>query len=69
MNNTVWWKLKHFCSERKYTRHEVYAHMQRGQWPEGVIWRKAPNGRIYINPANHDNWVAGTLPAFGAHTQ
>lgn len=60
-----WIKLNKFCTDRGYTRGAVYQNLRR-YWPQGIIWSKAPNGRIYINPDAHDAWVGGTLDAYMA---
>lgn len=35
--------------------------MTRGILPEGIVWRKAADGRRYINTEAFDKWVEGQL--------
>lgn len=36
---------------------------QRGVWPEGLIWRRAEDGRVYFNLDNVMQWISGELDA------
>jgi hypothetical protein len=31
--------------------------IERGDWPEGKVWRRAPDGRILIDITGYQKWV------------
>jgi hypothetical protein len=31
--------------------------MERGDWPEGKVWRRAPDGRISIDIQGYQKWA------------
>lgn len=31
--------------------------IERGDWPEGKVWRRAPDGRILIDVSGYQKWV------------
>ena len=31
--------------------------IENGTWPQGRIWRKAPDGRIFVNVDEFERWV------------
>lgn len=33
--------------------------IERGDWPEGKVWRRAPDGRIFIDLIGYERWVEG----------
>lgn len=55
-----WIRIKKFCELTGDSDDAVRANMIR-HWPDGVIWKKAPNGTIYINPENFNLWVEGKV--------
>jgi len=40
-----------------YTVKAMRRKIQRGEWPEGKIWRRAPDGRIVIDLDGFQKWV------------
>jgi len=42
-----------------YTDDAIRAKIKRGVWQEGTHWRKAPDGRIFINLRAIQAWVEG----------
>ena len=42
-----------------YTEDAIRAKIKGGVWLEGVVWKKAPDGRILINPEGYEKWVEG----------
>ena len=54
-----WIKLNKFTSISGYTSKAVYNKLERGVWICNVHWRKAPDGRIFINVNAVENWVQG----------
>jgi hypothetical protein len=37
--------------------------IERGDWREGKVWRRAPDGRIVIDVLGYQRWVEGPRPA------
>ena len=37
--------------------------IERGDWQEGKVWRRAPDGRIVIDVVGYQHWVEGQSPA------
>jgi hypothetical protein len=37
--------------------------IERGDWLEGKVWRRAPDGRIVIDVLGYQRWVEGTRAA------
>jgi hypothetical protein len=42
-----------------YTVKAMQRKIERGDWPEGKVWRRAPDGRIVIDVAGYQRWVEG----------
>jgi len=40
-----------------YTVKAIQCKIHRGEWPEGKVWRRAPDGRILIDIAGYERWV------------
>lgn len=58
-----WCRMKKFTSETGETEDAVRSNIASGMWPEGMIWRKGPNGRVYLNTRGFDKWVEGQVYA------
>jgi hypothetical protein len=52
-----------FCAESGYTDDAVRAKIKSGVWLEGLVWRKAPDGRILIDVEGYERWVEGKMLA------
>jgi hypothetical protein len=52
-----------FSAESGYTEDAVRAKMKAGVWLEGVVWVKAPDGRILISVEGYETWVEGNMLA------
>ncbi len=37
--------------------------IERGDWQEGKVWRRAPDGRIVIDVVGYQRWIEGQSPA------
>jgi hypothetical protein len=40
-----------------YTVKAMQCKISRGDWPEGKVWRHAPDGRVFIDLAGFERWV------------
>jgi hypothetical protein len=40
-----------------YTVKAMQRKIERGDWPEGKVWRHAPDGRIVIDLEGYQRWV------------
>lgn len=55
-----WITVEKFHAETGYTPDAIQKKRERGVWLEGVVWRKAPDGRILMNLEGYHQWVEGT---------
>ncbi|MBM0105874.1 hypothetical protein JM946_14175 [Steroidobacter sp. S1-65] len=42
-----------------YTVKAMERKIERGDWPEGKVWRRAPDGRICIDVQGYEKWIEG----------
>ena len=42
-----------------YTVKAIQCKIHRGEWPEGKVWRRAPDGHIVIDVPGYYRWVEG----------
>jgi hypothetical protein len=42
-----------------YTIKAMERKIERGDWTEGRVWRRAPDGRILIDMLGYQKWVEG----------
>ncbi len=42
-----------------YTEDAIRAKVERGVWLEGLVWFRAPDGRVLISLRGYDAWVEG----------
>ena len=42
-----------------YTVKAIERKIERGDWIEGKVWRRAPDGRILIDMLGYQRWVEG----------
>lgn len=45
-----------------YTVKAMERKIERGDWQEGKVWRRAPDGRIVIDVVGYQRWVEGQSP-------
>jgi hypothetical protein len=43
-----------------YTIKAMQRKIERGEWVERKVWRRAPDGRILIDLVGYQNWVEST---------
>jgi hypothetical protein len=53
-----WVTIKKFSEMSGYTANAVRSKIKRGDWLEGHVWIKAPDGRILIDVVGYESWVA-----------
>ncbi len=54
-----WVKIRKFAALTGYTVNAIHCKRRRGDWEEGILWRKAPDGNILIHFENFQHWVGG----------
>ncbi|MEM7284536.1 MAG: excisionase [Pseudomonadota bacterium] len=54
---TKWVTVKKFAEETGYTAKAINNKIDKGQWPQGRMWRKAPDGRRHVNLEEYERWV------------
>lgn len=42
-----------------YTVKAMERKIERGDWVEGKVWRRAPDGRILVDLVGYERWVEG----------
>ena len=52
-----WLTIEKFSAESGYTPDAVRSKIKRGDWLEGHVWIKAPDGRILIDTEGCEKWV------------
>jgi len=65
MNNPSQWVLvNRFAQITGYSENAVRHKIKGGVWTEDRMWRKAPDGRIFLNLDEFERWVESEpLPA------
>jgi hypothetical protein len=48
-----------FAAESGYSEDAVRAKIKNGVWLEGLVWKKAPDGRVLIIPEGYERWAEG----------
>src|ERR1700733_10470762 len=43
--------------------------IERGDWEEGKVWKRAPDGRILIDVLGYQRWVESPKPAVASHSR
>lgn len=56
-NSSQWVLIKRFAEITGYSENAVRHKVKNGTWLEGRIWRKAPDGRIFLNLSEFERWV------------
>lgn len=51
--------IKKFAELTGLTEEAIRQYIKKGQWREKTHWRKAPNGRIFINTKAAYSWIEG----------
>jgi len=52
-----WVTLNKFSELSGYTRKALYNKTARGDWKKDLIWRKAPDGRLFFNINEFEDWI------------
>jgi hypothetical protein len=53
--------IKKFSVESGYTPDAIRSKIKRGDWLQGQVWIKAPDGRILINIEGYEAWAQGRI--------
>lgn len=51
--------IKKFAELTGYSEDAIRSKINRGDWLEGLVWKRAPDNRILINPDGYHQWVEG----------
>ncbi len=52
-----WVRIQKFAELSGYTKKAIERKIDKGQWPQGRIWRNSPDGRRQINIEEYNKWV------------
>ena len=55
--STTWLILEKFCQTTGVTKDAVKAKRFKGVWPDGYVTKKAPDGNLYVNVMQYEQWV------------
>jgi len=58
-----WVTIKKAAELSGYSERAIEAKRAEGVWLEGIVWIKAPDGRILISPDGIDAWAEGRVLA------
>lgn len=56
-NASRWVLIKRLAELTGYSEDAVRHKVKNGTWLKGRIWRKAPDGRIFVNLDEFERWV------------
>lgn len=54
--------IKKFSEETGYSEQAVRSKIKRGDWLEGELWTRAPDGRILMDMEAYERWVKRENP-------
>ncbi len=57
MNKPRWVLINRAAELIGYSENAIRHKVKDGTWPEGRIWKRARDGRIFINLEEVDRWV------------
>ena len=52
-----WLTLDKFSEQSGMTKESIRALKKKGIWREKIHWKKAENGRIFINVLGFEKWI------------
>ena len=55
----MWVLIKKVQEQTGYTDQAIRAKIKKGVWPQGRLWKKAPDNRIVFNLPEIQSWMAG----------
>jgi len=56
-----WVLIKRLAEITGYSEDAIRLKVKNGTWVQGRIWRKAPDGRIFINLDEFERWVESDI--------
>lgn len=56
-NLSQWVLVKRFAEVTGYSENAVRHKVKNGTWVQGRLWRKAPDGRVFIHLGEFERWV------------
>lgn len=54
---TMWMVLDKFCQLTGVSKDAVKSKRFKGVWPDGFVTKKAPDGNLYVNIMQYEQWV------------
>ena len=61
MSSVEWVTISRAEQLTGYTEKAIRAKIAEGVWPEGVVWKRAPDGRVLISTKGYDAWAEGRV--------
>ena len=56
-----WVNTNMLSKKSGYTSKAIYNKISRGDWLEGIHWRRAPDRRLFFDLAAIENWIEGKI--------
>jgi hypothetical protein len=56
-NPSRWVLIRRLAEITGYSENAIRHKVKNGTWVEGRLWRKAPDGRIFLNVDEFERWV------------
>ncbi|CAH1387066.1 conserved hypothetical protein [Candidatus Nitrotoga sp. M5] len=53
--------IEQFAKESGYTAAAIRCKIKESKWPEGGVWKRAPDGRVLIDVEGYNQWVENSL--------
>ncbi|MTI12823.1 excisionase [Sansalvadorimonas verongulae] len=57
MASVAWVRPQKLSQETGYSEKAIQNKIDRGDWAQGVVWRKAPDGNRLINIEEFNKWA------------
>lgn len=54
-----WVTIRRASELSGYTEKAIRAKIERGVWPQGEVWKYAPDNRVLVSVAGFNRWVEG----------
>lgn len=61
--------VRKFAAESGYSEDATRSKIKRGEWREGEVWKKAPDGRVLIIVEGYERWVESQTVGFAPLVQ
>ncbi|WP_257294862.1 hypothetical protein [Endozoicomonas sp. YOMI1] len=57
MSGIEWITVKKMAEETGYTEKAIRKKVSKGNWPQGLVWRHAPDNRLLFSKTGYNKWA------------